>query len=82
MTQKKSPPLRRNVDALQQNPERMEQLADLLHRLDSLRDQGRKRLSRGAATPWCLRSPLSSWNATGCSGDAAGEAKARDGYRE
>ena len=46
MTQKKSPPLRRNVNGLQQNPERMEQLADLLHRLDSLRDQERKQLSR------------------------------------
>jgi signal transduction histidine kinase len=46
MTQKKNPQSGRNADALERNPERMEQLADLLHRLDSLRDQERKQLSR------------------------------------
>lgn len=46
MTQKKNPRLRRSVDMLKQNAERTEQLADLLHRLDSLRDQERKHLSR------------------------------------
>jgi signal transduction histidine kinase len=46
MTQKKSPRSRRSVDTLKQNVERTEQLADLLHRLDSTRDQERKHLSR------------------------------------
>ncbi len=46
MTEKENPRSRQNADALKQNLERMEQLADLLHRLDSLRDQERKRLSR------------------------------------
>jgi signal transduction histidine kinase len=46
MTQKKSPRPRRRADATKQNLERTEQLADLLHRLDGLRDQERKHLSR------------------------------------
>jgi signal transduction histidine kinase len=46
MRQKKNPRSRPSADAPQQKPERTEQLADLLQRLDSLRDQERKHLSR------------------------------------
>jgi signal transduction histidine kinase len=46
MTQKKNPRPRRSADATRQNLERMEELTDLLYRLDGLRDQERKHLSR------------------------------------
>ena len=46
MTQKKNSRSRRSADATKQNLERMAQLTDLLHRLDGLRDQERKHLSR------------------------------------
>ena len=46
MTQKKNPRSRRSAEATKQSRERIEQLADLLHRLDSRRDHERKHLSR------------------------------------
>ena len=46
MTPKKNPPAGRVADVTKANLERMEQLTDLLHRLDSLRDQERMQLSR------------------------------------
>jgi signal transduction histidine kinase len=45
MTQKKDAGSRRSADATKRNVERMEHLTDLLHRLDSLRDQERMHLS-------------------------------------
>jgi two-component system sensor histidine kinase UhpB len=48
MTPKKKPRSRPSADATRSNPslERTEQLSDLLHRLDTLRDQERMQLSR------------------------------------
>ena len=71
MTHKENPPAKRDTDTTKQSLERTEQLTDLLHRLDSLRDQERMQLSRElhdtlvstlSATKlecdWLLRSPV------------------------
>src|SRR5258705_2933461 len=46
MTRKENPPAKRDTDTTKQSLERTEELTDLLHRLDSLRDQERMQLSR------------------------------------